>query len=287
VRVLIVGGDSGIGSALAQQLRAAGADIVATTRRPGHREGWLRLDLAEDPATWPALPAADAAVICAAVARVADCEEDPEGARKVNVLGPVALARRLDPACHVLFLSTNHVLDGAAPRQRADAPRAPSSAYGRQKAEAEELLLALGRPLGIVRFAKVLTEADPMLRGWVAALRQGRAIHPFADVVNAPAPIDFVCALLARAAEARSEGILQASGDRDLAFAEMAVILARTLGLDPALVQPVAARQPGSRFFAYPRFASLDSARAASLLGRPVPSSDAAIAEVALRIAEE
>jgi dTDP-4-dehydrorhamnose reductase len=242
------------------------------------------LDLAH-PARWPTLPAADAAILCAAVARVADCERDPEGARRVNLDGAVELARRLGPGCHFLFLSTNHVLAGDVPRGAADAPRRPSSAYGRQKAEAEERLEALGRPLSIVRFAKVLTPVDPMLRGWAAELGAGRPVEPFADVVNAPVPVDDACALIARAAETRAEGILQLSGDRDLAYAEMARILAAGLGADPALVRPVAARLPGSRFFDYPRHASLDSSRAAALLGRPVPSAAGAVAALARELA--
>jgi hypothetical protein len=61
----------------------------------------------------------------------------------------------------------------------------------------------------------------------------------------------------------------------------MARILASELGADLALVQPVEARRPGSRFLEYPRYASLDSSRAAALLGRPAPSSAAAVAAVA------
>jgi dTDP-4-dehydrorhamnose reductase len=284
MRVLIVGGDGEIARALAARLAASGVEIVATTRRPGRGAGWLTLDLAADPATWPELPDVDAAVLCAAVARVAECERDPEGARKVNVDGAVAMARRLDRRAHFLFLSTHHVLDGSVPCRPADAPRRPSSAYGRQKAEAEERLLAADRPVGIVRLAKVLTSADPMVRGWAAELRAGRPIRPFADIVNAPAPMGYVCALLGRAIEARVEGIVQVSGDRDLAYAEMALRLAASLGADRGLVQPVEARRPGTRFFEYPRYASLDSSRAAVLLGRPVPSSTAAVDAVACEL---
>src|SRR5690242_1400182 len=83
MRVLVVGADGEIGRALAAHLAAAGAAVAGTTRRrPGAaRAGRQFLDLAADPEDWQPLPAVDAAVICAAVARVADCERDPDGAR--------------------------------------------------------------------------------------------------------------------------------------------------------------------------------------------------------------
>jgi dTDP-4-dehydrorhamnose reductase len=177
------------------------------------------------------------------------------------------------------------VLSGATPHQPPDAPRRPSSVYGEQKAAAEERLLALGRDLAIVRFAKVLTAADPMLRAWVDALRSGRVVHPFADIVNAPAPLDLVCALLGRIIDERVTGLVQLSGDRDLSYAAMASTLAASLGADPGLVRPIEARRPGSHFFAYPRFASLDSSRAASLLGTAPPSSEATVAAVCRALA--
>ncbi|HEY0522711.1 MAG TPA: sugar nucleotide-binding protein [Stellaceae bacterium] len=289
MRVLVVGADGEIGRALAAHLSAVGAAAVGTTRRTGvARAGRLFLDLAADPGDWPALPAADAAVICAAVARVADCERDPDGARRVNVDGPLALVRRLPPGCHTLFLSTNHVLDGSAPRQRADAPYCPASAYGAQKAMAERELLALGSRgggLAVLRLAKVLTPSDPLFLDWAAALAVGRPAAPFADIVNAPAPLSFVCGLIERLLAARASGLFQASGDCDLAYAEMALLLAEALGRDPGLVRPVDARRPGSRFLDYPRYASLDMSRVAETLGIAPPSSVATVRDVCRAVA--
>jgi dTDP-4-dehydrorhamnose reductase len=247
--------------------------VTTTTRRPERAAGRVLLDLEAPPEDWPPLPDADAAVLCAAVSRVETCWRDPEGSRRVNVDGMLALAERLPPGCFTLFLSTNHVLDGSAPLQSPESPRNPSSAYGEQKAEAEEALLAMDREVGVLRLAKVLTPRDPLLGDWARTLRAGAPVAPFLDLVNAPAPMDLVCDLIARILAARAAGVTQVSGDRDLTYAEMARVLAEVLGVDAALVRPVEARRPGSRFAAYPRFASLDSARAAALLGRPAPAS--------------
>jgi dTDP-4-dehydrorhamnose reductase len=285
MRVLVVGGDSEVGAALTGSLTADGVPVMATTRRPERAAGRILLDLAAPPADWPPLPEADAVVLCAAVSRVETCWRDPEASRRVNVDGMLALAERLPPRCFTLFLSTNHVLDGSAPLQGPESPRKPSSAYGEQKAEAEEALLALEREVGVLRLAKVLTPRDPLLREWARTLRAGAPIAPFADLVNAPAPMDLVCALVARILARRAAGVTQLSGDRDLTYAEMAGILAEVLGVDAALVRPVAARRPGSRFAAYPRFASLDSARAAALLGRPAPASRETVRRVARLLA--
>jgi dTDP-4-dehydrorhamnose reductase len=286
MRVLVVGGDGELGGALAAALPAKGVTVASTTRRSERAAGRILVDLAAPPATWPPLPETDAAVICAAASRVETCRRDPVGSRRVNVDGTVALVRRLPRRCFTLFLSTNHVLDGSEPRQRAESPRNPSSAYGEQKAEAEERLLALDRDIGVLRLAKVLTPLDPLLVEWRRQLRIGVAIAPFADVVNAPAPVDFVCDLIACILARRATGIIQASGDRDLSYADMARVFARTLGFDPArLVRPTMARQPGTAFVSYPRFASLDGTRATALLGRSLPDSIETVRRVSRTLA--
>lgn len=44
-KILLIGGRGGIGSALAQQLRARGHDVLVTSRHPGHDTHTLQLDL--------------------------------------------------------------------------------------------------------------------------------------------------------------------------------------------------------------------------------------------------
>ena len=79
-KVLIVGGDSAIGSALGHYLEARGVDVLTTTRRANPGPNQIRLDLA-DPAGWPELPKVNRAVIAAAVTALDDCHNDPAASR--------------------------------------------------------------------------------------------------------------------------------------------------------------------------------------------------------------
>src|SRR5262245_24341961 len=98
---LIVGGESKVGRALAGHLRRSGQRVITTTRRVLRAAGQsadrdvLPLDLAGDVEGWPLPEPVTTAVLCAAVAKIDECERDPGAAVKVNVSGAVALARRL------------------------------------------------------------------------------------------------------------------------------------------------------------------------------------------------
>src|SRR4051812_6315929 len=101
---LIIGGDFTIRSALAQKLRTEGWRVSVTSRRVS--KDAIALDLASDPATWPALSKADVAFLCAAVTKLDDCQRDPENTRLVNVVNMSELAKRLQAqSAFIIFLS--------------------------------------------------------------------------------------------------------------------------------------------------------------------------------------
>ena len=77
-------------------------------------------------------------IFCAAMTNVDRCATDPE-ARRVNVEAPAWFAARVE----TWLVSTNYVFDGPGPHAP-DSPRRPCNAYGRQKAEAEDRVLAAG-----------------------------------------------------------------------------------------------------------------------------------------------
>lgn len=279
---LVVGGDGLIGGAVAARLRAGGGAVIATTRRSGAISGSdFRLDLADDPGGWPELPEVDAAVLCAAVARLGECEADPAASRRVNVDGALALARRLaDRGSYVLLLSSDKVFDGTRPaRTRGDA-RSPATEYGRQKSAAEQGLLALGPECAVLRLSKVLSPALELVRGWRGALEAGRTIAPFHDMYLAPVSVDFVSEMIIQLLAERRPGIFQASGDRDVSYETLARALADAVGADGALVKPVAAG-PDLPPPARPRHSTLDMGLEARLFDLSQPESRTVCEEVA------
>lgn len=279
--ILIVGGDSMVGTITAHHLTQAGFAVRATTRRPA-AAGPDRpfVDLAAG--MWDRLGDGRfrAAVLCAAVARVADCRRDPAATAAVNVTGTVGLAtwlaRRGTP---VLLLSTNHVFDGSRPQRPAGDPTCPASEYGRQKAAAEAAVLGLPRG-SVLRLTKVVHPGLPLFDGWAADLRAGRPIAPFSDFPFAPVTADLVARTIRSILAAGcGAGIWQLSAPDDITYADAALHIARSLGCDPALVRPVAGvahtmmggEQPS-------RCTSLDTTRVRDELKLTPPSAVEAIA---------
>ncbi len=126
---------------------------------------------------------------------------------------------------------------------------APHTEYGRQKAEAERRLLALGAGVAIVRLTKVWAPHVPLLADWAAGLQRHRPVHPYADAVVAPVTLGDAAKVLCRIAAERLAGVHQMSGDVDVRYADVARRLAKRLDVDPALVQPVSSAPEGGEAF--------------------------------------
>lgn len=283
--VLIVGGDSLIGGHAARRLAGAGLTVHATTRRTdGARRSPDRpfVDLATR--EWAALDGVRyrTAVLCAAVARLADCRRDPAGTAAVNVTGTLALARRLaEQGTRVLFLSTNQVFDGTAAPQWADAPPNPVTEYGRQKAAAEAGILALPGA-GVLRLTKIVHPGMALFDGWAADLRAGRPVAPFGDFRFAPVEVGLVAETilrLCRLEAAEMAGIWQLSAPADITYADAARHIVERLGCDPALVRPVFGAAAGALGGDQPPpFSALDGSRVRDRLGLTPPDAASAVA---------
>lgn len=273
---LVVGGDSEIGAAALGAMRAQGKAATATTRRRDRvAPDRPFLDLAAPLKSWEPPPGTQAACLCAAIARLAACAADPQGSARINVTQTVGLAEKLlARGAYVLFLSTNQVFDGSVPSTPADAPHAPQSEYGRQKARAETALLDLmarGAPVAILRLAKVVSGSMPLIEDWTRKLAAGQPIRAFNDLTLAPTPTELVCAAISALLEDRAGGIFQLTGPRDVTYAEVGRFLAAHLGADPALVEETSARSGGLPEGATPANTTLDSSLLRTRYGFEVP----------------
>jgi dTDP-4-dehydrorhamnose reductase len=260
---LIVGGDSEIGRGAAAHLRHRDRVLTTTRRADAGGDDRITLDLAADLTDWEPPAGIDAACICAAAARLADCAKDPQASARVNVTGTLALAERLLARdVFVLFLSTNQVFDGRTPHTPADAPTAPVSEYGRQKARAEAALrthMQRGAPVAILRLAKVVSRETALLRDWTAALAAGEPIRAFRDMTMAPVARETVAAAVETLMRARAPGVFQLTGPRDVAYTEVGAFLAERLGARSSLVGHASAAEAGLPSGATPAHTTLDS----------------------------
>ena len=265
---LIVGGDSEIGAAALRAMKAQGKSVAATTRR-NDRVAPDRpfLDLSAPLDDWAPPSGTQAVCLCAAIARLADCADDPAGSAHINVVQTLALAEKcLARGIAVVFLSTNQVFDGRTPHQRPEAPHSPVSEYGRQKARAEAALLGQlenSAPVAILRLAKVMSDTMPLIGGWIKDLTAAKPIRAFSDLAVAPTPTDLVCTAIAALLQDRARGIFQLTGPRDVTYADIGRFLAAYLNADQKLVDQTSARAAGLPEGATPLNTTLDS----SLLG--------------------
>lgn len=232
----------------------------------------LFLDLSESVDNWQPECDVSAAVICAGISKIDRCRLEPEATRLVNVEGVYHLARNLtERGAFVVYLSTNQVFDGSRPNRLQEETPSPLTEYGRQRAEAERLLLALGDSTSVLRLTKVAQPGMPLLQGWVDALRRAATVHPFKDMVMAPVPLSFVVTALEKIIKERVAGIVQISGETDITYAQAAYYLAERTGASKELVQPISVREAGIPAEAAPSFTTLDTRRLREELGLAPP----------------
>jgi len=273
---LVIGADGVLGRSIADQLRGLGQRVIETRRRPA--DGSAVLDISTMATSWRPPANAACAYFCAGVTSQHECRVAFDRAHAVNVTATVTLIRRLvDAGIFVVFPSTNLVFDGRRPRVSAAAAACPRTAYGRMKAEAEACLLRVGAGVGVVRLTKVVHGRLPVFTQWRTALAQGRDVHPFNDMVFAPLPLHRVVSVLIAVAESRVNGIVQASSQDDISYADACHVFARDAG---ARVKPVSWRDSGHHFEHVPAHTTLDTARAEECCGFRPPLAHTAIEEI-------
>jgi dTDP-4-dehydrorhamnose reductase len=269
-----------------ERFSTEGYAVTATSRRPdAQKRGLISLDL-EDPSA-AVLPSCDVAIICAAMARFADCRSFPIRARRVNVTTPLALAARLaKQGSSVIMLSTSAVFDGTKPRSMAETPVSPKSDYGRLKAEVEAGILALGSSGSVLRLTKVIHPGMPLFEGWIDDLKAGRTVQAYSDLTICPITINDVTTALFAVAADGAGGVYQVSGTSDISYLQVGHHIANALGANRTLVQATSAVASGVSSDEVLRFTSLDTSRLNRLVGF-VPPEPERVLDHLLRHREE
>jgi dTDP-4-dehydrorhamnose reductase len=190
-----VGGVLGVGLARAWAELEPQSFLVAGRNPPA---AWRRSDFAaidfSQPGDYPEfLQRVRPKVVfhAAAMARVDECERQPELALQVNCTSVVELLRAAQTfAIRVVYCSTDQVFDGQAWSYQETDPTSPLHHYGRTKLAAEQAVLANGGT--VVRLPLLLGPvATPGRMGADQAVLQasleGRRLQLFDDETRAPA----------------------------------------------------------------------------------------------------
>ncbi len=237
LRILVTGATGFLGPFALAALRRRGHEVVTTARSGGDAKVDLRA---------PGMVAAvvealgpDLVLNLAAMARLADCEQQPELARSVNVEVPEQLARRF--GARLLHVSTDLVFDGRrAPYSEASAP-APLSVYGCSKAEGEDRVL---QNAGRIARLPLLFGPDARGRGASAQLRMAQAartVSPmFTNEYRTPLHVmDAASALAELVIDPAAPPLVHVPGPERCSRWEFARRFCAIQGLDPTLLAPV------------------------------------------------
>ena len=252
--LLIVGGDSMIGGALAREAKHLNAPFQVTSRR---RDARWQVDLSEHPESWQLPDTFSAAILCAATTSLAKCEATPQETHKINTEATITLADRLAAqGKSIIFLSTTRVFPPWIDNPCESTAPEPVTEYGRQKLAVEEYLLRNHPTAKIIRLSKVISPSLPLLEFWSRSLDRREPVRAFQDFFLSPIALSSSAKAILQISLGPTPGIFHLSASDAMSYFEVAQFIARRQDCETSLVQPASSPQsntPGSTTLACPR----------------------------------
>lgn len=285
-RAVVTGASGLLGSAVLRELGGEGWSHTVDALADGTplRRVELRDGAAED-ALREARP--ELVVHCAALTDVDACEADPEAARALNSEAPGRLAATAAAlGAGFVHISTDAVYDGDRDGLHAeDEPPRPVNAYARTKLDGERAVLE-AHPRALVVRTTIHGWSGPgrpsFSEAILGALREGRRLTLFRDVVFSPLNVTDLAELIRRLAEIRASGVLNVGASDAVTKEAFGRLVARTFELPEDPIEPIAVADLGLRA-PRPRNQALAVERLTQLLGAPPPS----VADGVRRMREE
>ncbi|MFM7044312.1 MAG: dTDP-4-dehydrorhamnose reductase, partial [Ilumatobacteraceae bacterium] len=185
----------------------------------------------------------DVVVNCAAWTAVDACEGDPDMAMRLNAHAVRWIAEACARAdAHLMQLSTDYVFDGTLdrPYHEHDEP-SPRSVYGASKRAGEREALSLGASATVVRTSWVCGQHGANMVKTIMRLAASQPALSFvADQVGHPTFTADLAPALRRLALDRLSGIVHVTNQGACSWYEFAAEVVAAMGLDPAMVRPIA-----------------------------------------------
>ena len=203
----------------------------------------MYLDLLKDPSKWKCPNDISVVFFCAAISSIRICEENPRLTYLVNVINTIKLIERLTKkGLKVIFLSSNMIFDGLSPHATVNLDPKPKTEYGRQKFDAEKMLLKLGSLVSIVRITKIINFQHKLINSWVKSLKRKEIIYPFGDMFLSPIHTSTLVDALSIIAKNKAGGLMHLSSDKDITYLDLAYKIAQVIGEPKNLIKPISFR---------------------------------------------
>lgn len=232
-KILVVGGDSYIGSTYRLKAKEFGGYKIDFTTRKDNSGGFL-LDLLK-PLSCATLPLDGTVLFCAGINGQL-CEKNPAQVELVNFSATAAIAKEVFlQGGHFIFLSSTAVFpyDHYLPTEN-DQPH-PTTLYGRLKVQTESELMTLNQKYGgictVVRMPKVLGLSHPMMSAWKQHFTNGLSVSLEHDYKFAPIGVDYLIGFLNDIVKQKESGIFHLTSVRTLWLSELAEIIGGAYGL--------------------------------------------------------
>ena len=239
-RLLILGGDSSIGSYLFNNLDRNAFQISITTRNKSNvNEENIFLDLQDihDFAIDYALY--DIVIFCAALTSIAECEKNPKDAFLINHLNTIYLIKEfVKNNVFVILFSTTQVFSGKNRIEYVSNQTKPISIYGKTKEILENDLIPYLNKICVLRCTKIIFKTNNLFRNWVNELNSHKQIYPYSDIYFSPISIEFLMFSILEIINKKIVGLNQISSQSEMKFSEAAFYISEKLHLNSNLINP-------------------------------------------------
>jgi len=254
MKVLVTGANGFTGQHLIKNLVNKGFEVVATSRNKSQLPSYSNLSYYNIELTDVRnvenlfdLTRPDAVIHTAAMSKPDECAANPDLCTANNIS---ATHHLLDAATnvgtnHFVYLSTDFIFGEGGPHAEDDVP-APLNLYGASKLEAEALVNAASIKTTIVRpvfmYGPVWENLRPSFIQWVAGkLQNAEPIKVVTDQARTPTYIGDLCWGIRKIIKNQVPGTFHLAGKDIVSPYDMAVAVAKHLGLPVSLIEPVTA----------------------------------------------
>jgi dTDP-4-dehydrorhamnose reductase len=271
--ILIIGGESSIGSRLAELYTSFGVNTFTTTRNINKTTyNNVFLDLSSDVANWK-IPSPNIKIVffCASVTNINFCEANQDYSELVNVKSTLRIVEKMAIyGAHIIFFSSSTVFDGTFPYAKTIDKTHPLSVYGKQKELVEKEVIKLGDAATIIRASKILSKKTNLFTNWVEELEKGNKIEAYHDMYFSPISMDFFIETLFKINQMRLSDIIQISAIDQISYLDAITFIAKKKYIDEHLIVPKSCKNNDN--YSLLKYTTLDCTRLINL-GYILPSS--------------
>ncbi|MEJ2231627.1 MAG: SDR family oxidoreductase [Nitrospirales bacterium] len=198
------------------------------------------------------------------------CSDQGKGIEAILPAAGILAMLTAERSIHFIHLSTDQVFDGATAPYTEESPTNPINAYGKAKAQAEELIRSLNPQATIIRTSLLydLRTPDRQTTRLIEAAKTGELFRLFVDELRCPIWVENLAEVLLEIATKNVAGILHLAGPESLNRWDLGMGLLHHFDITPTPnIQKGTIEESG---LVRPKNLTMDSSRAKQILQTPL-----------------